>query len=164
MNEDKDNQDSVAEAAETESYLEKTKRISKTVKKLNSYYEEERGKGIFLIGSPYSLTLNGEISSEICGRLAAGVESNLKAELSVLDFLEKITETQQIDLNDISGVTITMTPGDVVQAIINTYKGDSIVCALSSIKITLNDSKATDFTLSQFKELKEDYQKEKVKT
>lgn len=127
-------------------------KITKAVEKLHAHYEENRKKGNILIGSPVSLRVNGEISNEQThsnnpDALAVSVESNAHAELTIFDFLNKETLSKKIDLDAISSCTITLAPGDVATANIQTYYGDNIFCTLSSIKVIFNNSIASDFTI-----------------
>jgi hypothetical protein len=130
---------------------EHERKIRDIIQKLHNYYEEQRKKGNFLIGSPFGLNLKGTIKTETVGILGIGIESDIDAKFEVHDFLDKITETADVDLNDISGVTISMAPGDTAQITITTYNGDVISGPVSSVNITLNNTPATDFTITKFK-------------
>lgn len=127
------------------------KKVKAIVHKLTDYYDNERKKGNWLIGAPYSLVLQGSIEAQKCHNLAIGIESDLKAEFNVHDFLDKVTETLGVDLNDISGVNITLSPGDVAQICFSTYDGNKISCPLSSVKVTFDKVQATDYTIAKFK-------------
>jgi len=136
--------------------------IKKAVEKIRRYYEERKknGKGL-LCGSPYSLKINGDISaghessSKPSGlsRLAAFTETNINAEFSVYDFLDDETEEpllESVDMSLISGFEITGQRGDMVQATIKTYNGDVISCPVTSLRVTFDGIRASEFVLPKY--------------
>jgi len=134
--------------------MDKTTKIANMVKKISKDIEESRKDGTLLIGSPFGLTLNGKISSgkEGASSLAIGLEHDVGARLDVMDWETGESENEDIDLSCISSVNITMCPGDAAQAQIETYDGSNISCTLSSVKLTFNDSRASDFIIGKHKQ------------
>ena len=90
-------------------------------------------------GQTYGVTVNGQIHSGQEG-LACGIESDLNAKL-----LKHNAESESVDVSDIYEVDISMRPGDIAQIKIKTYDGYIVCCALSSLKVTLNNMRASEF-------------------
>lgn len=126
-------------------------RIKKAIASIRKSYDEMEKKGTILCGSPYSFKINGDIEAETTGRLAYGINSNVDGEFGVQEPETKEILTDEIDMKDISELSITAHAGDVVQAEIKTYGGDWIRCPVSSLKVSFDNMKASEFNVGKFK-------------
>ncbi len=127
--------------------------ILEAIKKNREAYDKAKRDGAtILVGSPYSLVLDGEITGKSYGRLAYGTDSSLEAEFGVLD-----PDTQEflkigIKMNDIKSFQINGFAGDVIQAEIETYSGNWIHCPISALKVDFKDIMATEFNVEKLRD------------
>ena len=67
-------------------------------------YNKAKKEGKMAFGSPYSITLNGDISAETIGRVACGINSNIDGEFGVVEPETKELLNTKIDLNQIQSL------------------------------------------------------------
>jgi len=133
--------------------MEIENKIIEVLSKVKERYEKRKQRNEIYAGSPYSLEMSGEVSSGKIGSavLACGINSTVKGKFEVVDVETNDLLTDVIDIRNISSILITAEAGDVVQAEIKTFDGDWICCPVSTLHVTFDGIKASEFSISKFK-------------
>jgi len=112
---------------------------------------KERKPGIYC-GSPFGMKISGNVSAKGKGKppLAALTECNVHGDFTVVDSETKESASETIDFSKISHIEISACPGDIVQATITTYDGNTASCPVSSLDVTFDESWTSDFNIKKY--------------